>query len=58
MADLKKIVTTASGFTKTIIATTPANLSSGVSTAQSEVAPKSPNINDKNDANKRYKDLN
>lgn len=58
MANLTKTVVKPSGVSQVIIATTPTNLSSAISVALAEVAPKSPDINNKNDANKRYKDLN
>lgn len=54
---LQSKVTTASGVSKTIIANNRSDLSVAISVAKAELPMKTPDINDKKDANKRQKDL-
>lgn len=54
---MEKLVMTGTGVRKTIIAQTPADLASAVAIAKAEPQPKTPDINDKEFANKRQKDL-
>lgn len=54
---MEKTVMTKMGKMKRVIAPNYADLGAAVSLAQTEPNPKNPDINDKNDANKRYRDL-